>query len=197
MLSSVTLIVLGMTFSTNNGKTQRILIPCKYKTGQTQKGIIMTNTTPNGNKKTERKFNLVKYVYGRIYSAYLESGECNTFEIEDVKTRSWTGILYWLKKENHIQSFEFGKTLKDGFKVTFVGFNTKNTMYDYYLRAIRNRMMLDDDTRLARDKSQDNECPFDGHIVELTEQQNRERIENSDRTTLELNREISKELVAQ
>ena len=147
--------------------------------------------------QNQKKFNLVKYVYGRIYSAYVESGECKTYTLEDVKTRSWVGILCWLKKNNHIEDFKFGKTLKDGFKVTFTGFNEKDMMYPYYLKAIKNRVMMDTKTVIARDKSSEEECPFDGHIVEVREQQNRERIENSDRTTLELNREITKELVAQ
>ena len=141
--------------------------------------------------QNQKKFNLVRYVYGRIYSAYVESGECKTYTLEDVKTRSWVGILYWLKKNNHIEDFKFGTTLQDGFKVTFTGFNEKDIIYPYYLKAIKNRAMVDTKTVVARDKSPEEECPFEGRIVI------RERIENDDRTTLELNREITKELVAQ
>ena len=147
--------------------------------------------------QNKKKFNLVRYVYGRIYAAYLESGACRTYTLEDINTRRWAGIFCWLKKNNHIEDFKFGTTLQDGFKVTFTGFNEKDIIYPYYLKAIKNRAMVDTKTVVARDKSSEEECPFDGHIVEIREQQNRERIENSDRTTLELNREITKELVAQ
>ena len=141
--------------------------------------------------QNQKKFNLVRYVYGRVYAAYLESGACRTYTLEDVNTRRWAGIFYWLKKNKHIEDFKFGTTLQDGFKVTFTGFNEKDIIYPYYLKAIKNRAMVDTKTVVARDKSPEEECPFDGRIVI------RERIENSDRTTLELNREITKELVAQ
>ena len=147
--------------------------------------------------QNKKKFNLVRYVYGRIYASYLESGACRTYTLEDINTRRWVGIFCWLKKNNHIEDFKFGTTLQDGFKVTFTGFNEKDIIYPYYLKAIKNRAMVDTKTVVARDKSSEEECPFDGHIVEVREEKNRERIENSDRTTLELNREITKELVAQ
>ena len=141
--------------------------------------------------QNKKKFNLVRYVYGRIYAAYLESVASRTYTLEDINTRRWAGIFCWLKKNNHIEDFKFGTTLQDGFKVTFTGFNEKDIIYPYYLKAIKNRAMVDTKTVVARDKSSEEECPFEGRIVI------RERSENDDRTTLGLNREITKELIAQ
>ena len=141
--------------------------------------------------QNQKKFNLVRYVYGRVYAAYLESGACRTYTLEDINTRRWAGIFYWLKKNGYIEDLKFGTTLQDGFKVTFTGFNEKDIIYPYYLKAIKNRAMVDKTTLVARENSPEEECPFEGSIVI------KERIENDDRATLELNRKITKELVAQ
>lgn len=154
---------------------------------------------------TQKKFNLVKYVYGRVYAEYVASGKSDVFYIEDIKTRSWTGVLMWLKKNNHIKDFEFGKTLKDGFEVKFTKFNEENLMYDYYLKAIEKSTKLkmasyqDGITgkEIAEIASEGNPKPdsFDEHVRDVKESTNVERVSREDSTTTELNKEITKELV--
>ncbi len=152
----------------------------------------MTNV--QNKQQSENKFNLFRYVYGRIYAAYVEAGKTQSFSIEDVKTRSWIGIMVWLKRNNHIQSFQFGKTLKDGFKVTFEGFNEKELMYERYLKAIERNILNDNTNALPKDNAISENRNKSAVDVE-PETVYVEKLSREDSSTTELNKQVMKELV--
>lgn len=155
----------------------------------------MTNTA-----STQQKFNLVKYVYGRIYAAYIEQGRPQVWTLEDIKTRNWVGVLCWLKKTNHIADFKFGQTLQDGFKVTFSRFNENDLMYGYYLKAIERNIVknrLDVTGQEIAELNQKQQDDFDKHIEEVRNQTNVERVSREDSTTAELNKQVQDDLNAQ
>lgn len=156
----------------------------------------MTNTVA----QNEKKFNLVKYVYGRIYAEYVANGKPQSFSIEDIKSRSWTGIMYWLKKNNHIADFKYGETLADGFKVTISQFNNDNLMYDYYLKAIernvvKNQLGVTGKEIAEANKPNTPDGEFETHVKDEAKAKRVERVAREDSTTAELNKQIAKELV--
>lgn len=148
---------------------------------------------------TQKKFNLVKYVYGRVYAEYVASGKSQTFTLEDIKTRDWKGILFWLKKNGNIGDFKYGETLKDGFKVTISRFNDKELMYDYYLKAIernviKNQLGVTSKEIAEANKSDIQDGDFENHVKDESKKRNIEKVSREDSTTSELNRELTKEL---
>lgn len=88
----------------------------------------------------QKEFNLVKYVYGRLFAEQFlgESSEGCLFE-ETSKIYSWKGILHWLKKEGYILDFVISNVDEKKSVVAF-RFNRQRTMYDYYLKAIERNL---------------------------------------------------------
>lgn len=78
------------------------------------------------------KFNLLKYVYGRLYAG--------TFEFNSVKEKrskiyTWFGVLKWLQEENYISDYKVKPIDKEYSVITYT-FNKNKLMYEYYLKGI-------------------------------------------------------------
>lgn len=85
--------------------------------------------------KTE--FNLVKYIYGRLYAGTFEG---STVVLESKKVYSWINVLIWLKKNSYILSYRIIRQ-GDKAKIYYV-FNHQNKMYEYYLKGIERNINI-------------------------------------------------------
>lgn len=81
---------------------------------------------------TNNKFNLLKYVYGRLYAGTFES---NCVKEERRKIYSWIKPINWLKKEGYISYYKVEK-VDEKYSIITYGFNHNKLMYEYYLKAI-------------------------------------------------------------
>ena len=87
-----------------------------------------------------KKFNLVNYVYGRLYSEQFLGKDSQGFLFEESKKiYSWVGILFWLKKERYIIDFEISN-VDEKKSVIAYKFNRQNTMNEWYLKAIERKL---------------------------------------------------------
>lgn len=85
---------------------------------------------------TDKKFNLLKYVYGRLYAGTYTN---NTFIEESKKVYSWYNCIKWLNKEGYVFKCVV-KDIGDGkCRITYV-FNHQNKIYENYLKAIDKNM---------------------------------------------------------
>ena len=130
-----------------------------------------------------KKFNLLKYVYGRLFAEQFLGKNAEGLLIEDTsKIYSWQGILYWMKKEGYKKS------------VLAFKFNRQKTMYDYYIKAIERNL----------NKNSINIIPM-GELIEqkayddFEAQYNMpvEYIERADRCLADLNKQIAEEFEKQ
>ena len=141
-----------------------------------------------------KKFNLLQYVYGRLFAEQFAGKNAEGLLIEDTsKIYSWQGILYWLKKEGYIFGFNISN-LNEKKSVLAFKFNRQKTMYEYYIKAIERNLL----------KNSINIIP----MGELIEQKNYddfeaqykmpvEYIDRADRCLAELNKKIEEELEKQ
>ena len=87
-----------------------------------------------------KKFNLLQYVYGRLFAEQFLGKNAEGLLIEDTsKIYSWQGILYWMKKEGYIFGFNISN-LSEKKSVLAFKFNRQKTMYDYYIKAIERNL---------------------------------------------------------
>ena len=100
---------------------------------------LVAETTAKTNEKEQKK-SYVCYVYGQIYSSFLQSGKAKVFLIENVHVREWKNILEYLKREKHISDYAMGETVEDAGKLVVKNFNTKNLIYKKYLKGIEKNL---------------------------------------------------------
>ena len=141
-----------------------------------------------------KKFNLLQYVYGRLFAEQFLGKNAEGLLIEDTsKIYSWQGILYWMKKEGYIFGFNISN-LSEKKSVLAFKFNRQKTMYDYYIKAIERNL----------NKNSINIIPM-GELIEqkayddFEAQYNMpvEYIERADRCLADLNKQIMEELAKQ
>ena len=106
-----------------------------------KKGNKKMNETENKKQQEQtNKKSYVCYVYGQIYSGYLNSGKQTVFLIENVHVQEWRRILNWLKKNNHIADYALGDTIENAAKVVVKGFNENNKIYTKYLLGVEKNL---------------------------------------------------------
>ena len=141
-----------------------------------------------------KKFNLLKYVYGRLFAEQFLGKNAEGLLIEDTsKIYSWQGILYWMKKEGYIFGFNISN-LSEKKSVLAFKFNRQKTMYDYYIKAFERNL----------NKNSINIIPM-GELIEqkayddFEAQYNMpvEYIERADRCLADLNKQIAEEFEKQ
>lgn len=103
---------------------------------------LVAEATAKTNAKENNKKSYVCYVYGQIYSGFLQSGKTKVFLIENVHVREWKNILEYLKRENHIADYAMGESVEDAGKLVVKGFNTKNLIYKKYLKGIEKNLKV-------------------------------------------------------
>ena len=138
-----------------------------------------------------KKFNLVKYVYGRLFAEQFLGGNAQGCLFEETsKIYSWKGILYWLKKEGYIFDFVIANVDEKKSVVTYK-FNRQRTMYEYYLQAIE-RNLKKSDLGITPMGELIEQKAFDD--FEAQYKMPVEYIQVADRCLAELNRKIVEEL---
>ena len=150
-----------------------------------RKDFIMSET---------KKFNLVKYVYGRLFAEQFLGGNAEGCLFEETsKIYSWKGILHWLKKEGYIFDFVISN-VDEKKSVVAYKFNRQRTMYDWYLQAIernlkKNSLGIVPMGELIEQKAYDEfEAQYNMPV---------EYIQRADRCLAELNKKIMEELANQ
>ena len=147
-----------------------------------RKELIMSET---------KKFNFVKYVYGKLFLIqYFESDGCGCFIDKTPKVYSWMGVIHWLKKEGYIIDFAMKNVSKERTAFAYQ-FNRQKTMYEWYLNAIerslkKNSISFVPMSELIEKKDMDD---FEAQFKVPVEQ-----VEIADRCLAELNRKITEEL---
>ena len=141
-----------------------------------------------------KKFNLLQYVYGRLFAEQCLTGKAEGLLIEETsKIYSWQGILYWLKKEGYIFGFAI-RNVDETKSVIAYKFNRQRTMYEYYIKAIernlkRNELGIVPMSELIEQKAVDDfEAQYKMPV---------EYIERADRCLADLNKQIMDELAKQ
>ena len=141
-----------------------------------------------------KKFNLLQYVYGRLFAEQCLTGKDEGLLIdESSKIYSWQGILYWLKKEGYILGFAI-RNVDETKSVIAYKFNRQRTMYEYYIKAIernlkRNELGITPMSELIEQKAFDDfEAQYKMPV---------EYIERADRCLADLNKQIMEELAKQ
>ena len=79
------------------------------------------------------KFNMVKYVYGRLYAGTFEG---NKTLVTAKKFHSWVNVLDWLQKNNYIYSYKVKVLTNKNREINYI-FNKNQIMYERYLNAIK------------------------------------------------------------
>lgn len=139
----------------------------------------------------EKKFNLLRYVYGRLYAGQYYGGNAVGFVFEETdKIYSWKGILHWLKKETNIFDFVI-KNVDDKHSIIVYKFNRQKLMYEYYIKGIENNLKklslsIEPMCDLIEKKAYDD--------FEAQYQKPVEYIQVADRCLYELNQKIMQEL---
>ena len=138
-----------------------------------------------------KKFNLLQYVYGRLFAEQCLTGKAEGLLIEETsKIYSWQGILYWLKKEGYILGFAI-RNVDETKSVIAYKFNRQRTMYEYYIKAIernlrKNELGITPMSDLVEQKAIDDfEAQYKMPV---------EYIERADRCLADLNKQIMEEL---
>lgn len=138
-----------------------------------------------------KKFNLLQYVYGRLFAEQCLTGKAEGLLIEETsKIYSWQGILYWLKKEGYILGFAI-RNVDETKSVIAYKFNRQRTMYEYYIKAIernlrKNELGITPMSELVEQKAIDDfEAQYKMPV---------EYIERADRCLADLNKQIMEEL---
>ncbi len=138
-----------------------------------------------------KKFNLVKYIYGRLFAEQFLNGNAYGCILEETsKIYSWKGVLYWLKKEGYIFDFSIANVNSEK-SVLVYKFNRQRTMYDYYLKAIERSLKKNGLEIVPMGELTDNKelSDFEAHFNLPVEY-----IEVADRCLAELNKKITDEL---
>lgn len=125
-------------------------------------------------EKTEKKFNLVSYVEGRIYEQFVKNNSDSApIEIVDNKVSGWGNVLRWLSEQGTYDNATI--SFKEGVAVlTVIGFNEKRICYKGYCRAIKNRLMADKESNVAREQEPTKE-EFEQHVADVQKASNVER----------------------
>ncbi len=141
-----------------------------------------------------KKFNLLQYVYGRLFAEQFLGKNAEGLLIEDTsKIYSWQGVLYWMKKEGFIFGFNISN-LSEKKSVLAFKFNRQKTMYDCYIKAIKRKL----------NKNSINIIPM-GELIEQKDYDDFEAqynmpveyIERADRCLADLNKQIAEEFEKQ
>lgn len=147
----------------------------------------------------KKDFNLIPYVYGRLYAEqyYDKVGYGVLFEKSD-KVYSWKGIFYWLKKEGYLVNYEVGNVDYDTSVVCFK-FNRTKLTYEGYIRAVekglkKNELVVTPMSEFVQqlDTEKDRDKLVDGFEAQYKKPV--EYIAPTDRCLKELNKKIMEEL---
>lgn len=114
------------------------------------------------------KFNLLKYVYGRLYAGTFE---CNCIKEERRKIYSWLKPLNWLKRENYISFYKVEVIDNKYSKITY-WFNHNKLMYEYYLKAIARtceQSIIPTSENIVQRNMSDFEIEYESQFVKPTE----------------------------
>lgn len=80
----------------------------------------------------KHEFNLLKYVYGRLYAGTFEG---SSIKEERKRLYSWIGSLKWLQEKGYIKNYRIIYVDKTYSTLTYE-FNHKEKIYEYYLNGI-------------------------------------------------------------
>ena len=146
-----------------------------------------------------KDFNLVPYVYGRLYAEqYYDKESIGVLYETSKKLYSWVGILYWLQKENYILAYEIKNVDEDTSVVTYK-FNRNKTTYEGYIRKVERSLKANDTiiTPMSEfirqvDSEKDRDKLLDGFEAQFKKPV--EYIAPTDRCLKELNKKIMDEL---
>lgn len=138
-----------------------------------------------------KKFNLLMYVYGRLFAQQALCNNCiGIIQESSAKIYSWVNILKWLQKEGYILEYTAKHSGKGECTLTY-RFNRQKRLYEGYIRKIErnlkiNSLAIEPTGDLVEEKNYDD---FEAQYKKPVEY-----IKKEDRCVAELNQQIVEEL---